>query len=90
LEIGISGWSRAVRVDRHTKAIGVEDSVRGLGMGKRLGSVKRNPLVYELGNVPGRKRFHSQHGGATLRTKEAGGGTGKVGSGRRGVGMIQQ
>ena len=77
-------------VGRDTKAIGVDDSVRVCGMGDRLGRVKANPLVDELGSVPGRKRFHSHHGSATLRTTEAGWGMGKVGSGRRGLGMIQQ
>ena len=79
-------------VDRDTKAIGVDDSVRGRGMGETLGRVKANPLVDELGDVPGRKRFYSHHGSATLRTTEAGWGMGKVkvGSGRHRLGMIQQ
>ena len=37
-------------------------------MGERLGRVKADPLVHELGDVPGRKRFDSDHGSATLRT----------------------
>jgi hypothetical protein len=57
LDIGIGGWWSAERVDRDTKAIGVDDSVRARGMGERLGGVKASPLVLELGSVPGRKRF---------------------------------
>ena len=90
LDVGVGGWRRAVKVDRDTKAVGVDDSVRGRGMGDRLGRVKANPLVHELGNVPGRKRFHAQHGGATLGTTEASWGMGKVGSGRCRLGMIRQ
>ena len=90
LELGIGGGWSARSVDRHTKAIGVDDSVSGRGMGNRLGRVKANPLVYESGSVPGRKRFHSHHGGATLWATEAGWGMGKVRSGRRGLGMIRQ
>ena len=62
----------------------------GRCMGDRLGGVKASPLVQELGSVPGRKRFDSQHGGATLRTTEAGWEMGKVESGGRELGMIQQ
>src|SRR5579864_2799999 len=83
LEIEISGWPAAVTVDRDTNAIGVDDSVRGSGIGGSLGGVKSNPLVQELGSVPGRKRLHSQHGGGTLRTTEACGRTGSVGGGGR-------
>ena len=75
-------------VDRDTKAIGVDDSVRVGGMGDRLGRVKANPLMYKLGSVPGGNRFHSPHGGATLRTREAGWEMGKAGIGRRGLEMI--
>ena len=52
MDIEISGWSTAVRVDRDTNAIGVDDSVRGSGIGGSLGGVKSNPLVQELGSVP--------------------------------------
>lgn len=90
LDIEIDGWSSAGSTDRDTKATGVNESVRGRGMRDRLGGVNANPLVYELGGVPGRKRFDSQHGGATLRTTEACWEMGKVGSGRRGLGMIQK
>ena len=41
----ISGWIRAMRVGKETKAIGVDDSVRVGGRGDRLGRVKSNPLV---------------------------------------------
>ena len=68
-----------MRIDRDTKAVGVDDSVRARGMEDTLGRVKANPLMYELGSVPGRKRFDSEHGGATLRTKEACWQMGKVG-----------
>ena len=44
-DMGVGGWSRAVTVDRDTKALGVEDSVRVGGMEDRLGGVKPNPLV---------------------------------------------
>ena len=77
-------------VDRDTKASGVDDSVRVGGMGDRLGRVKPNPLVYELGSVPGRKRFDSQHGGATVRTTEACGEMGSVGRGSGWPGMVHQ
>ena len=90
LSIEVSGWSTAVKVDRDTKTTGVDDSVGVRGMGDRLGRVKANPLVYELGSVPGRKRFHSQHGGATLRTTEACWEMGSVGSGSRWPRMVQQ
>ena len=90
LDIGLGGWFRAVTVDRDTKAIGVSDSVRVSGLGDRLGRVKANPLVYELGSVPSRKRFHSQHGGATLRTTEACGRTWRTGLGSGWPRMIQQ
>ena len=88
--IEVSGWSMAVKVDRDTKATGVDDSARVCGMGDRLRRVKANPLVYELGSVPGRKRFHSQHGGATLRTAEACWEVGSVGSEGRWPRMVQQ
>ena len=90
LEIGVGGWVRVATLDRDTKAVGVDDSVRVCGMGDRLGRVKANPLVHELRSVPGRKRFHSHHGGATLRTTEAGWEMGKVGSRGRRLAMIQQ
>ena len=45
LELGIVGWSSARKIDRDTKAIGVDGSVRGRGMGDRLGGVKASPLV---------------------------------------------
>ena len=83
LYIEVSGWSTAVMVDGDTKTTGVGDSVSVRGREDRLGRVKLNPLVYELGSVPGRNRFHSHHGGATLRTTEAGWEMGKVGSGRQ-------
>jgi len=91
LETDVSGWCRAMRGDKDTKAIGVDDSVRESGIGGSLGGVKSDPLVQELGSVPGRKRFQAQHGRGTLRTTEACWGTGSVvgwGSGR--PGMIQQ
>ena len=71
MERGIDGWSSAGSAYRDTKATGVDESVRGRGMRERLGGVNANPLVYELGGVPGRKRFDSHHGGATLWTTEA-------------------
>ena len=45
MEIGVRGGFRAVTVDRDTKAIGVDDSVRERGMGDRLGRIKADPLV---------------------------------------------
>ena len=45
LEIGAGGLARAVTVDRDTKGVGVDDSVRARGMGDRLGRVKSNPWV---------------------------------------------
>ena len=45
LDIGIGGWSNAGTVARDTKAIGVDDSVRGRGMEDRLGGVNANPVV---------------------------------------------
>jgi len=90
LSMEVSGWSTAVKVDRDTRATGVDDSARVCSMGDRLGGVKANPLVYELGSVPGRKKFHSQHGGATLRTTEAWWEMGRVGSGSRWPRMVQQ
>ena len=80
LYTGVSGWFTGVMVDRDTKASGVNDSVRVGGMGQRLGRVKPNPLVYKLGSVPGGKRLRSRHSGATLRTREACGEMGNVGS----------
>jgi len=84
LYTGVSGWFTAVMVDRNTKAGGVNDSVRVGSMGQRLGRVKPNPLVnplvYKLGSVPGGKRLRSRHSGATLRTREACGEMGNVGS----------
>ena len=47
LEIGVRGWSRPVTVDRDTKAIGVDDSVRVRGMGDGLGRVKAHPFMEE-------------------------------------------
>jgi hypothetical protein len=88
-DIEVSGWSRAMKVARDTKAIGVDDSVRGSGIGGNLGGVKSNPSVQELGSVRG-KRFHSQHGSGTLRTPEACRRMGSVGWGSGRSGMIQQ
>ena len=45
LDIGIGSWWSTETADRDTKAIGVDDSVRGRGIGDRLGRVKANPLV---------------------------------------------
>ena len=90
LYIEVSGWSTAVVVDRDTKTTGVGDSVSVRVRGERLGRVKLNPLVYELGSVPGRKRFHSQHGGATVQTTEACREMGSVGRGRGWPGLIEQ
>ena len=86
----VSGCLEAVIADRDTKATGVDDSVRWSEMKVQLGGVKLNPLVYELGSVPGRKRFVSEHGGATLRTTEACGEMGSVGSGSRWSRLMQQ
>ena len=71
LYIEVSGGLRAEMVDRDTKATGVDDSVRGSEMEGHLGGVKLDPRVYELGGVPGRKRFDSHHGCAAMRTTEA-------------------
>ena len=59
-------------------------------MGDRLGRIKANPLVQELGSVPGRKRFHSHHGGGTLRTTKACGRTGSVARSSGRLGMMHQ
>ena len=45
LDLGIGGWSSTGTVARDTKAIGVDDSVRGRGMGDTLGGVNANSLV---------------------------------------------
>jgi len=45
LDRGVGGGFRAVTVERDTKAIGGDDSVRGRGMGDRLGRVKADPLM---------------------------------------------
>ena len=76
----VSGWSAAGMIDGDTKATGVDDSVRVRDRGDKLGRVMSNPLVLELGSVPGRKRFDSHHGCATLGTTEA---CGEMGSVRR-------
>jgi hypothetical protein len=90
LETDVSGWSRAMREDKDTEAIGVDDSVRESGLGSSLGGIKSSPLVQKFGSVPSGKRFHAEHGGGTLRTTEACGETGSVGSWGRGLGLVQQ
>ena len=45
MDIGAGGWFGAVTVDRHTKAVGVDGSVRVRGMGDGLGRVKADPLM---------------------------------------------
>ena len=79
----VSGESESVGVSRDTKTVGVEDSAMESGMGCRLGGVKENTPGRELASLPCRKKFHSQHGGGTLRTTEACRGSGSVGNRRQ-------